>query len=75
MVRSRSVPKKQKPKLPKPGDRVLVPWGFHILEARVIRVSDFGIGPQITVEIDMDGVDEPMFNTYAADRVEVVPAA
>jgi hypothetical protein len=61
--------------LPKPGDRVRVPFGIHTLEGEVLRVSDFGIGPLVQVAVEVDGADEPVLVTYAVERVEPASAA
>jgi hypothetical protein len=61
--------------LPKPGDRVRVPFGFHILEGEVLRVSDFGIGPLVLVAVEVDGSDEPIRSSYRLESVEAAPAA
>ncbi|WP_433267026.1 hypothetical protein ACQPZF_00350 [Actinosynnema sp. CS-041913] len=62
-------------RLPSPGDRVRVPFGFHKLEGEVLRTSDFGIGPLVTVAVEVDGADEPVRATYELDAVEVASAA
>lgn len=61
--------------LPSPGDRVRVPFGIHMLEGTVVRTADFGIGPLVTVAVDVDGSDEPIPATYDLESVEVPCAA
>jgi hypothetical protein len=57
------------------GDRVIVPFGLHDLEATVLRVSETGLGMRVTVEIHIEGTDEPFITTYRADQVSTVAAA
>lgn len=61
--------------VPEPGDRVRVPFGFHVLEGVVQRVSVSGIGVRVTVEVEIDGADEPIVSTYPLDAVEMATAA
>jgi len=60
--------------LPSPGDRVRVPFGFRTLEGEVLRASDFGIGPFVTVAVEVEGADEPIVTTYSVEDVEVASA-
>jgi len=59
----------------KAGDRVTVPFGLQELEATVLRVYDTGVGPRVTVEIAIEGTEEPFVTTYPGDAVSVVSAA
>jgi hypothetical protein len=61
--------------LPNPGDRVRVPFGVHTLEGKVLRTSDFGLGPLVTVAVEVEGADEPIPATYDLDAVEIASAA
>jgi hypothetical protein len=61
--------------LPKPGDRVRVPFGFRTLEGNVLRVSDFGIGPTVTVAVEVEGAEEPIVTAYPLTSVEIASAA
>lgn len=59
----------------KPGDRVIIPFGLHELEATAIRVSDSGLGTRVTVELTIEGTDEPLTLTYPADEIVPVDTA
>lgn len=63
-------------KLPKVGDRVIVPFGLEEKEGEVFRVSRTLTPPRVTVEIWLEGGDEPTLVTQPADRVRPAePAA
>lgn len=57
------------------GDHVVVPFGFRELEGLVIRVSETGLGRYVTVQLEIEGTDEPLVTTYRATDLTVVPAA
>lgn len=59
----------------KPGDRVRVPFGLRELEATAIRVYDGGGGTRVTVELTIEGTDEPITLTYRAEEVVAATAA
>lgn len=61
-------------KMPKPGDRVRVPFGANEAEGEVVRTSTF-LGPRVTVDVEIEGADEPLRNIYELEYVEPVPAA
>jgi len=56
-------------KLPRIGDRVIIPFGGREKEGEVVRVSRTLTPPRITVEIWLEGGDEPMLVTYPANWV------
>lgn len=68
-------------KLPKPGDRVRVPFGQGYVEAEVIDASDFGIGGIVEVRVFLDGlgttIDDPnpFITAFRVERVEPLEAA
>jgi hypothetical protein len=55
--------------LPRIGDRVVVPFGRGGLEGEVIRTSTTLTPPSVTVEVWLEGADEPTIVTYPADRI------
>lgn len=61
--------------MPRIGERVRVPFGNRILEGEVLLTRDFGIGPLITVAVEVEGVDEPMRTTYELAEIESATAA
>jgi hypothetical protein len=54
-------------KLPRVGDRVVVPFGGRDKEGEVTHVS--ATPPMVEVELWLEGGDEPMRFTYRAERV------
>jgi uncharacterized protein len=46
------------PDYAKPGDRVMVPWGFEEVEGEVVDVYPTGLGPRAIVRIDLVSGDE-----------------
>jgi len=61
-------------KLPKPGDRVRVPFGGFLTEGEVLRASDFGIGGIVTVLVKVEGAGDGIINDYRLERVEEATA-
>lgn len=62
-------------KMPGIGERVRVPFGNRILEGEVLLARDFGIGPLVTVAVEIEGADEPMQVTYELTDVETAARA
>lgn len=62
--------------VPKPGDRVFVPFGGYELEGEVTYVNDIFDPPMVQVEFYLDEHDsEPMRNLYDIDRIRPVTHA
>lgn len=59
----------------KAGDRVTVPFGWHEVIGTVLRVSETGLGVRVTVELAIEGTDEPFVTTYPGDQVALTTAA
>lgn len=59
----------------KAGDRVVVPFGLDTVDATVLRISETGRGVQVTVALEIGGLDEPYVTTMASDKVVAVTAA
>lgn len=60
-------------KLPQPGDRVRVQWGFRPTEGEVVYADDHGEGGPVMVEVSLDDVN--LRSPYPVEQVEpAVPA-
>lgn len=68
------VARRGKSKLPKPGDRVRVPFGFSKVEGVVLR-NDGVTESSITVQFEVEGADGDFINNYEPDRVEIIKVA
>jgi hypothetical protein len=63
-------------KLPKPGDRVRVPFGWSMCDAEVLRVSSLG-GGRVFVRVELEGPEHPeatMDSLYPLASVEAAAA-
>jgi hypothetical protein len=64
-----------KRKLPKPGDRVMVPFGGDDVEGEVIYVNAFFDPPEAHVEFKVHEDDDfTTRNMYTLDEIRPVPA-
>lgn len=62
-------------KVPKPGDRVIVPAGGREVEGIVTYVSPIFDPPHVQVEYRTDDEDdEPARNLYSIERIRPAPA-
>lgn len=62
-------------KVPKIGDRVIVPFGMGELEAEVIRISDIFNPPKVEVEFKLDEDDDfTVHNLYSIEHIRPAPA-
>jgi hypothetical protein len=61
-------------KVPKVGDRVIVPFGGYEMEAEVIRIVDIFTPPKVEVEFKLDEEDDFMvYNLYSIERIRPAP--
>lgn len=61
--------------LPRVGDRVILPWGQTEVEGSVVRVNENPKQPYVTVDVLLEGTDEPLRVIYPVDLVEPARAA
>jgi len=60
---------------PRVGERVQVRWGFEDEQGEVFRVEGKGEKTWVTVELFLDGSDEPTLATYLLNEVQPAQAA
>jgi hypothetical protein len=61
--------------LPRVGDRVTIPWGLDEVEGQVVAAYSSGSAPHVTVEVRLEGTDEPVRVTYPAEAIHPARAA
>ena len=61
--------------LPAVGDRVTIPWGLDEVEGEVVAAYSSGRGPYVTVEVCLEGTDEPITVTFPAEAIRSARAA
>jgi hypothetical protein len=62
-------------KVPRVGDRVIVPFGGYEKEAEVIRIVDIFTPPKVEVEFKLQPDDDFMvYNLYSIERIRPASA-
>jgi hypothetical protein len=61
--------------LPRVNDRVVLPWGSGTVEGSVVRVSKTSDQAYVTIDVLLEGTDEPLRVTYPVDLIEPARAA
>lgn len=59
--------------LPRVGDRVTLPWGLTEVEGQVVDAYSSGNQPYVTIDVPLEGTDEPVRVTYPIDVVRAGP--
>lgn len=61
--------------LPRAGDRVTIPWGLGEVDGEVVTAYGHGAHRHVTIDVLLEGTDEPLRVTFPLEVVDLAQAA